>query len=88
MRCYLPEEGGTPYPTPATRFPAQNYRRESCPDGGGVTPGPISSFASTTESSVAGRPPQSLFDPSDPGSPAGAFGSIGVEHASSDFSIP
>jgi hypothetical protein len=50
----------------------------------GVARGPCSSMASTTESSVAGRPLQSLFAPSEDLLPAGAEGSVVVEQVSGE----
>lgn len=44
--------------------------------------GPCSSMASTTESSVEGRPLQSLFAPREFLAPAGAEGSVLVEQVS------
>lgn len=58
------------------------HRPASFAGTGDVTPGPTSSLASTTESSVVGRPLQSLFAPSEFLLPAGAVESVVAEHAS------
>ena len=63
--------------------PGVSQRRVS-PDraGEGTMAGPCSSMASTTESSVAGRPLQSLFAPREFLAPAGAEASVLVEQVS------